>query len=157
MYIYIYFFVCIICMFFVCFLCRYNDLNTRISGSTRIYAGIVGTLLVVQTPNVRPAGSFCRIFFAESFAGSFCQLSYCRGSLSPGTLPTLPWTRTATTGQLKVGTHSDHFVIKLWAVDQYRILQSNQLNYREIGVARARVARIAEALEQLNFLVLLPL
>ena len=30
---------------------------------------------------------------------------------------------------------------------QYRILKSNQLNYREIGVAPARVGRIAEALE----------
>ena len=29
---------------------------------------------------------------------------------------------------------------------QYRILKSNQLNYREIGVAPTRVARIAEAL-----------
>jgi hypothetical protein len=30
---------------------------------------------------------------------------------------------------------------------QYRILQSNQLNYREIGVALARVSRIAETME----------
>ena len=31
--------------------------------------------------------------------------------------------------------------------EQYRILESNQLNYSEIGVAPARVARIADALE----------
>ena len=40
---------------------------------------------------------------------------------------------------------------------KYRILESNQLNYREIGVAPVRVARIAEALELLNLPVPLPL
>ena len=37
-------------------------------------------------------------------------------------------------------------------LDQYGRLESNQLNYREIGVLPATVARIAQALEKINLL-----